>query len=343
MKNFILFLALLVSATSCFAQSQRRNISIVGSSTVYPFAALVGEYFTRTTGNLSPHIESTGSGSGFKRFCAGSGLQYPDITNASRLMTSEERATCLANGVTQIIRMKIGRDGIVLATSRAMPKLNLTLQDIYLALAMQIPDPEKPQRLIANPYSRWQQINSALPNVAIHVYGPPPTSGTRDAFDSLVMEKGATTFPLLRKMKKENPAAFKQAANRMREDGRWIDAGENDSIIVQKLKTNPNACGIFGFSFLKQNEENLQAASLNGYFPDSANIADGKYPASRSLFLYVKKQNSSMVSGLPAYLKEFISQRASGNRGYLVRRGMIPIPDREQRRNSEIVKSMQSK
>ncbi|MBM9518779.1 substrate-binding domain-containing protein [Desulforhopalus vacuolatus] len=343
MKNFILFLVLLVSATPCFAQSQRRTISIVGSSTMYPFAALVGEYFTRTTGNLSPHIESTGSGSGFKRFCAGSGLQYPDITNASRLMTSEERATCLANGVTEIVKMKIGRDGIVLATSRTRPKLNLTLQDIYLALAMQVPDPENRQRLIANPYSRWQQINSALPNITIHVYGPPPTSGTRDAFDSLVMERGAMTFPLLRKMKKENPAEFKQVANRMREDGRWVNAGENDSFIVQKLKTNPDACGIFGFSFLKQNEENLQAASLNGFSPDPANIADGKYPVSRSLFLYVKKQNSSMVSGLPAYLKEFTSQRASGKRGYLAHRGMIPLSAREQQINRERVTSMQKK
>ncbi|MGD8410748.1 MAG: PstS family phosphate ABC transporter substrate-binding protein [Desulfobacterales bacterium] len=311
------------------AASARDYISIVGSSTVYPFATVVAENFGKSTPFKTPKIESTGSGGGLKLFCAGVGVEHPDITNASRRIKKSEYDQCMANGVKEIIEVKIGYDGIVLANSKKATPLKLSRKDIFLALAKDVPDPAGGEKLVPNPYKTWKDVNPTLPDKAIEVLGPPPTSGTRDAFVELAMEGGAKKFDFIAAMKKADKNAYKAACHTIREDGAYIEAGENDNLIVQKLEANPSAVGIFGFSFLDQNMDKIQGSFVDGVQPNFDAIADGKYPVSRPLFFYVKKAHVGVIPGIKEYLVEFTSEKAWGPDGYLTEKGMIPMPDAE--------------
>jgi phosphate transport system substrate-binding protein len=309
------------------AQAVRDYISVTGSSTVYPFATVVAENFGRRNANFkTPKIESTGSGGGIKAFCAGVGVEFPDIANASRRMTPAEVADCTKNGVTTIVEVKIGYDGIVLANAKASPHYQLTLREIYLALAKQVPDPAGLQKLVPNPYSKWSQINASLPADDIEVLGPPPTSGTRDAFNELVMEGGCKTFAWVAALPRNDYLA---ACHTLRDDGRFIDATENDNLIVQKLERSPRQLGIFGYSFLEQNADKVQGAHINGVAPEFESIAEGKYPVSRPLFFYVKRAHVDRIPGVREYIAEFLGDGASGEFGYLTETGLIPLSAQE--------------
>ena len=320
---------LFMVASLGLATAARDYINIVGSSTVYPFATVVAEQFGKSTSFKTPKIESTGSGGGLKLFCAGVGVEHPDITNASRAIKKSEYDQCLANGVKEIVEVKIGYDGIVLANSKETAPLKLTRKDIFLALAKDVPDPSGAEKLVPNPYKTWQDVNPALPSKSIEVLGPPPTSGTRDAFVELAMEGGAKTFPWIKAMGKTDKNKYKATCHTIREDGAYVEAGENDNLIVQKLEANPNAVGIFGFSFLDQNMDKLQGSFVDGVQPTFDAIADGEYPVSRPLFFYVKKAHAEVIPGMKEYLQEFTSEKAWGPDGYLTEKGMIPMPDAE--------------
>jgi phosphate transport system substrate-binding protein len=313
------------------AQSSRDYISIVGSSTVYPFATVVAEQFGKSTKYKTPKIESTGSGGGIKLFCQGVGVQHPDITNASRAIKTSELETCAKNGVKEVVEIKIGYDGLSLANSKAAKPVNLTRKEIWQALAKEVPDPSNPDKLVANPYKTWNQINPSLPSVKIEVLGPPPTSGTRDAFVELVMDEGCDEFPMVKALKKSDAKKHKAVCATLREDGGYIEAGENDNLIVQKLAANPNAFGIFGYSYLDQNRDKLQGVAIEGVKPEFESIASGKYPVSRPLFFYVKKAHVNVIPGLKEYIVEFTGTKAIGDEGYLSERGLIPMPAEERK------------
>jgi phosphate transport system substrate-binding protein len=321
------------------SQSARDYISIVGSSTVYPFATVVAETFGKTTKFPTPKIESTGSGGGLKLFCAGVGVEHPDITNASRRIKKSEFDMCQKNGVKDVIEVKIGYDGIVVANANSAPVLKLTRQQLFLALAKQVPDPKGGNKVVPNPYKTWKDINPSLPNVKIEVLGPPPTSGTRDAFVELVMDEGAETYEFIDKMEKKE---FRAIARTIREDGAYVEAGENDNLIVQKLQANPNALGIFGFSFLDQNRDKIQGSHIEGVAPTFDNIASGDYPVSRPLFFYVKKAHAEVIPGMKEYLKEFTSEKCWGEDGYLTERGLIPMPDSEREQFRQAAMNLKS-
>jgi phosphate transport system substrate-binding protein len=309
------------------AQAVRDYISITGSSTVYPFATVVAENFGRRNGNFkTPTIESTGSGGGIKAFCAGVGVEYPDIANSSRRILATEVADCARNNVTAIVEVKIGYDGIVLANAKSSRHYQVTLREIYLALAKDVPDPAGAQRLVPNPYTTWSQINPALPGEEIEVLGPPPTSGTRDAFNELVMEGGCKTTPWVAALARND---YLTACHTLRDDGHYIEMGENDNLIVQKLEASPRQLGVFGYSFLEQNADKVQGAHVNGVAPDFDSIAEGKYPVSRPLYFYVKKAHVARVPGIREYLAEFTSDSAVGEFGYLTDNGLIPLGDQE--------------
>lgn len=307
----------------------RDQIRIVGSSTVFPFATTVAERFGKSTDFKAPIVESTGSGGGLKLFCAGIGEGHPDITNASRRIKQSEVDNCAKNGINDIVEVKIGYDGIVLGNSRKSPVLNVTRKDIFLALAKDIPDGEGNWK--ANPHKTWKDVNSALPAVKIEVMGPPPTSGTRDAFVELAMEGGCKTFDWVKALKKKDKKSYKARCHTIREDGAFIEAGENDNLIVQKLQANPDAFGVFGFSFLDQNSDAIQGSKVGGKDPSFDNISDGSYPVSRSLFFYVKKVHVDKTPGIKEFLAEFTSERAWGPEGYLADKGLIPMPDAERK------------
>jgi len=306
----------------------RDNIEVVGSSTVYPFSTVVAERYGRSTGKATPKIESTGSGGGMKLFCSGVGTNYPDITNSSRRIKMSEFKKCQKNGVKDVIEVQIGYDGIVIANSVDAKSINLSRKDIFLALAAKVPG-DTEGSLIDNPYTNWKQINPSLPDIDIEVLGPPPTSGTRDAFVELGMEGGCKKIDWIAALKKTDKNTYKQVCHTVREDGRYIEAGENDNLIVQKLEANPAALGIFGFSFLDQNADKVQGASIESIEPTFESIADKSYPISRPLFFYVKKAHVGVVPGMMGYLKEFTSERAWGVEGYLAEKGMIPLPIKE--------------
>lgn len=306
----------------------RDNIEVVGSSTVYPFSTVVAERYGRSTGKATPKIESTGSGGGMKLFCSGVGTNYPDITNSSRRIKMSEFKKCQKNGVKDVIEVQIGYDGIVIANSVDAKSINLSRKDIFLALAAKVPG-DTEGSLIDNPYTNWKQINPSLPDIDIEVLGPPPTSGTRDAFVELGMEGGCKKIAWIAALKKTDKNTYKQVCHTVREDGRYIEAGENDNLIVQKLEANPAALGIFGFSFLDQNADKVQGASIESIEPTFESIADKSYPISRPLFFYVKKAHVGVVPGMMGYLKEFTSERAWGVEGYLAEKGMIPLPIKE--------------
>ena len=322
--------------------SARDYISIVGSSTVYPFATVVAEQFGKTSKFKTPKIESTGSGGGLKLFCAGVGVENPDITNASRRIKPSEVELCAKNGVKDIVEVKIGYDGIAIANSKSAPQFQLSRKDLYLALAKDVPNPKGGDELVANPYKTWKEVNGELPDTAIEVLGPPPTSGTRDAFAELVMEHGCQAFPFIKAMKKTDKKAFKAACMTVREDGPYIEAGENDNLIVQKLEANKNALGIFGFSFLDQNSDKIQGSLIDGVVPSFDKIADGSYPVSRPLFFYVKKAHVGKIPGIEAYMAEFTSEKAWGDEGYLADKGLIPMPAAERKAFKSDVDAMKN-
>lgn len=324
------------------AGSARDYISIVGSSTVYPFATVVAEQFGKTTSFKTPKIESTGSGGGLKLFAAGVGVEHPDITNASRRIKKSEFEKCMKNGVNGIIEVKIGYDGIVMANSKKAKVMKLSRKDVFLALAKNVPDPKGGEKTIPNPYKTWKDVNPNLPNVKIEVLGPPPTSGTRDAFVELAMEGGAKKFAWIKAMKKKDKKAYKALCHTIREDGAYIEAGENDNLIVQKLAANPDAIGIFGFSFLDQNTDKIQGSVVDGVAPTFDAIADGQYPVSRPLFFYVKKAHVDSIPGIREYLNEFTSEKAWGPDGYLAEKGMIPMPDAERKMYRETVQNLKT-
>ncbi len=332
-KKSLIFAAAAVSlaAGSASAQSARDYISIVGSSTVYPFATVVAEQFGKSTRFKTPKIESTGSGGGLKLFCSGLGVEHPDITNSSRRIKLSEVSLCAKNGVAEIVEVKIGYDGIVLANSVNADVVELTRQDIFLALAKQVPDPAGGEQLIENPYEKWSDIREGLPQSEIEVLGPPPTSGTRDAFVELAMEGGCKQFGWIKAMKDSDKYAYKRICHTVREDGRYVEAGENDNLIVQKLEANPAALGIFGFSFLDQNMDKVQGSVIDGVEPTFEAIADGDYPVSRPLYFYVKKAHVGVIPGIEDFVAEFTSDKAWGDEGYLSDKGLIPLPEEERK------------
>ena len=310
--------ALVAFATQAHARDQ---IRVVGSSTVFPFSTAVAEQFGQKSGLKTPVVESTGTGGGIKLFCSGVGEATPDITNASRAIKKTEIETCAKAGVTEITEVKIGFDGIVLANSKQHTPYALSEKEIWLALAKEVPVGGK---MAANPNTTWNQINPSLPAEKIEVLGPPPTSGTRDAFVELVLDKACAEFPEVEALDAD---AKKAACQTVREDGVYIDAGENDNLIVKKLAANPGALGIFGFSFLDQNIDKLQGSTIQGVEPSFENIADGKYPIARSLYFYVKNAHVGVVPGIREYIAEFTSDAAIGEEGYLADKGLIPLPE----------------
>jgi phosphate transport system substrate-binding protein len=325
MKYAITLAALATLALAGEVQA-RDEIRIVGSSTVFPFSTAVAEQFGKAGSFKTPVVESTGTGGGFKLFCAGVGVDSPDISNASRAIKDSEIETCKKNGVTEITEVKIGYDGIVLANSKADKQFGLSVKTVWMALAKQVPVDGK---LVDNPYKNWSEIDPALPNSAIEVLGPPPTSGTRDAFVELVMDKGCDQFAEVKSLEGD---AKKAACQTIREDGAFVEAGENDNLIVQKLEANPAALGIFGFSFLDQNADKIQGSSMDGVTPNFETIADGSYEVSRPLFFYVKNAHVGVIPGIKEFVAEFMSERATGEEGYLADKGLIPLPagEREQ-------------
>ncbi|KZX53326.1 phosphate ABC transporter substrate-binding protein [Halioglobus sp. HI00S01] len=357
----VIALAAAIGVVSNVQAQGRDTVSIVGSSTVYPFATVVAERFGRSTDFKTPKIESTGSGGGLKLFCKGLGAGTPDITNASRRIKKSEFDDCQQNGVTDILEVLVGYDGIAIANSRKADQMELSLKDIYMALAKDIPGPDG--KLMPNPYTTWKDVNPALPAIKIEVLGPPPTSGTRDAFAELALGGGAQAVPALKTLRgmgaddavalraamaslgipagvydsyleKKGKAPkgkdiFKTVAYAVREDGAYIEAGENDNLIVQKLEANPNALGIFGFSFLDENGDKVQGSLIDGVAPSFDTIADGDYPVSRPLYFYVKAAHVGKIPGIQEYAAEFASNKAMGEDGYLPERGLIPLGDEE--------------
>ena len=321
-------LGMAVIATAVLAgQAEARDqIRIVGSSTVFPFATSVAETFGNKGNFKTPVVESTGSGGGLKLFCAGIGTEHPDITNASRRIKKSEVEKCAKAGITEITEVKVGFDGIVLANSKSTKPVELTKKQIFMALAKQVPVDGK---LVDNPYMKWSDVDASLPNTKIEVLGPPPTSGTRDAFVELAMEGGAKGFDSLKALRKSDKKAFKAIAHAVREDGAYIEAGENDNLIVQKLVANPDAVGIFGFSFLDQNADKIQGGVIGGVAPTFENISAGDYGISRSLFFYVKNAHVGTVPGIKEFVAEFTSEDAFGEFGYLTEKGLIPLSEAE--------------
>ena len=317
-------LAAVVSVAAAGSAAARDQIRIVGSSTVFPFSTAVAETFGKTSSFKAPVVESTGSGGGIKLFCAGVGVSHPDITNASRRIKKSEVEKCAANGVKEVVEVKIGYDGIAMGQSKAGADLKLTKKQIFLALAAKVP---YGINMVDNPYKKWSEIDPSLPNVKIEVLGPPPTSGTRDAFVELVMREGAKAFPNIKKLDKK---PFRAISDKMREDGAFIEAGENDNLIVQKLEANPSAVGIFGFSFLDQNSDKIRGAEVEGVKPTFEAIADGSYKVSRSLYFYVKA-HVGVIPGIQEYVAEFTSEKAAGDEGYLTDKGLIPLPSADRK------------
>jgi phosphate transport system substrate-binding protein len=317
----------------------RDQIRIVGSSTVYPFTTAVAEAFGKTSGMKTPVVESTGTGGGFKLFCAGVGEATPDFTNASRPIKKSEFDDCAKNGVTEIVEIKIGFDGLSLAHSKDAKDFALTKQQIFLALAKQVPGADG--KLVANPNRLWSDVDASLPAVKIEVLGPPPTSGTRDSFAELVMEQGAVTIDSLKKLKKDDAKAFEKAWKSMREDGAYVEAGENDNLIVQKLESNPDALGIFGYSFLEENESSLKGIAVDGVAPSYEAIAGGKYKVSRPLFVYAKKQHAGTIPGMAAFIAEYVSARAIGEDGYLADKGLVTLPGDEAEKSRALAAAME--
>jgi phosphate transport system substrate-binding protein len=329
-------------AGQAYAQS-RDQIRIVGSSTVYPFTTLVAERFAKAGKFKAPVVESTGTGGGMKLFCSGVGTQHPDLTNASRRMKKSEFDECAKNGVKDIYEIKVGFDGIAIAQSKKGPTFNLTLGQLWLALAKEVPEGNKDGgKLIPNPNKTWKDIDPSFPAVKIEVLGPPPTSGTRDSFNELALEGGCDSFASLKALAKTDAKKHKAVCQSIREDGAYVEAGENDNVIVQKIDANPNALGVFGYSFLDQNRDKLVGKTVNGVEPTLDTISSAKYPIARDMFVYVKKAHIGVVPGIKEFVAEYTSARAMGKRGYLAGKGLVPLPDGEFKKVNESAKDMTS-
>ncbi len=342
MKTFALLAATTVSVLSlaaCGDQSgggagqTRDQIRAVGSSTVYPFATAVAELFVQSNAGMkSPIIESTGTGGGMKLFCAGVGAQHPDIADASRRMKKAEFDMCAANGVKDIIEIQVGVDGLAFAEAKNGPDLKLTPKIVYEALA-------------ANPYGKgpnkaqtWKDVDPSLPAIAISVFGPPSTSGTRDSLAELILEKGCQSDEAMKAMKEKNEDEYKATCTRVREDGKYVDSGENDNLIVQKLGANPNAVGVFGYSFLEENKDTLKDVSINGVEATYETVSTGQYPGARPLYIYVKKAHMTAIPGLQGFLNAFAANWNPD--GPLTKRGMVAAPEDVRKKSAEIVKAL---
>jgi phosphate transport system substrate-binding protein len=344
-KNQVIALGVAIAGvafSSHVSAAGRDTIAIVGSSTVYPFATVVAEQFGKNGKFKTPKVESTGTGGGIKLFCGGVGVNYPDIANASRAMKESEFATCKKFGVNDIVEVKIGYDGIVMAQTKKTKPMKLTRQESYLTRAKKIPDPSCTDcdKLISNPYKTWNEVNPSLPATKIEVLGPPPTSGTRDAFAELALEQGCLNFPMLKALKSKDDKEFKQVCQQIREDGAYIEAGENDNLIVQKLLSNPNSVGVFGYSFLEENLDKVSPVSIEGVTPDYDTISSMEYPISRPLFFYVKKAHIGVIPGIPEFIAEFTSEKAWGDEGYLTKKGFIPLPADERKEVGEAAREL---
>lgn len=326
-KLAILFAASLLIYSHVANAQARDQITAVGSSTVYPFTTTVAEQFGRGGKFKTPKVESTGTGGGIKLFCNGIGPQHPDVANASRAMKKGEFETCVKNGVSEIIEIKIGFDGLTVAESKSGKFNNITKQQLWRALAKQVPDASG--NLIANPYKTWNQIDAKLPATKIEVLGPPPTSGTRDSFHELFMEEGC-------------PFENKKQCHLIREDGAYVEAGENDNLIVQKLTANKNALGIFGYSFLEENGDRIKALKIDGIAPSFETIASSKYTAARPLFVYIKKAHIGVIPGLKEFAEEYVSNKAIGEEGYLSDRGLVSLDSSDLAKTRADVKSMKN-
>ena len=331
---------LAVSALALFAGPAlaRDQIRIVGSSTVYPFTTTVAENFGKTSGMKTPVVESTGTGGGMKLFCASVGEDSPDLTNASRRIKKSEFEDCAKNGVTEIVEIKVGFDGLTIAASKDAPAMKLTKQQVFMALAKQVPDADG--KLVDNPYKMWSDIDASLPKEKIEVLGPPPTSGTRESFMELAMEVGAAKFKSLEALKKSDAKAFEAVWKSIREDGAYVEAGENDNLIVQKLQANPAALGIFGFSFLEENASSIKGLEIDGVAPAYETVASGDYKMARPLYVYAKKQHIGVVPGIAEFVAEYVSDKALGADGYLADKGLITLPEAQAEKSRAMATAM---
>jgi phosphate transport system substrate-binding protein len=326
MRKLLAVIALSTLSVVSHAQG-RDQITAVGSSTVYPFTTTVAEQFGRAGKFKTPKVESTGTGGGIKLFCNGVGPQFPDVANASRAMKKGEFETCVKNGVSEIIEIKIGYDGLTIADAKSGVISSLTKKQVWLALAKQIPDASG--KLVNNPNKTWKDVDASLPAIKIEVLGPPPTSGTRDSFHELFMEEGC-------------PFENKKQCHAIREDGAYIEAGENDNLIVQKLVSNKNALGIFGYSFLEENRDRVKALKIDGIAPSFETISSAKYTAARPLFVYIKKAHIGVIPGLKEFAEEYVSNKAIGEEGYLSDRGLVSLDSSELAQVRKDVKSMKN-
>ena len=310
-----------------------QQIQIVGSSTVYPFTTAVAERFAQTNPSFkAPIVESTGTGAGMKLFCGGVGDQFPDMTNASRRIKKSELETCAQNGVKQVVEVPIGIDGLALIEGVASPhNFQLTTADVYKALAAA--PFGKPQTA-----KTWKDVNPALPAVAIKVFGPPPTSGTRDSFAELILEKGCDSDPAMKALKESNSDQHKSFCTKIREDGAYVEAGENDNLLVQKVSANPGAIGILGYSFLEENGAKVRGIPLAGIAPTAATIGDLTYPGARQVYIYAKGEHMNVIPGMREFLAAYAS--AWGPGGYLAQRGLIPSPADVQTKAAAAVQSL---
>ncbi|MDA0218935.1 MAG: substrate-binding domain-containing protein [Proteobacteria bacterium] len=322
--NQLLKSAALASAAMALvvgAAQARDQIQIVGSSTVFPYTQAVAENFANMTGMASPVVESTGTGGGMQIFCEGVGEGAADITGASRAMKASEYELCQANGVTSITEVLIGYDGLSFASSRNGTQMDVTKAQLFQALANEV---EVDGEIVENPYTMWNEIDPSLPAIAIQVFGPPPTSGTRDAWVELVMEEGCEEFPAIEALDKDRK---KEVCQRMRSDGPFIEAGENDNLIVQRLESDSTAYGIFGYSFLYENSDKLVGSMVGGVSPSFETIADGSYAISRPLYFYIKNAHRGVIPGLDEFVAEYVSEAAMSSDGYLNERGLVALAD----------------
>lgn len=333
MSKFFLhgFMALLLGFS--MEAAAREQIRVVGSSTVFPFVAAAAEQFGRAGRFRTPIVESTGTGGGLKIFCGGVGDSFPDIANASRRIKPSEIELCATHGVSAITELTLGYDGIVLANARASKNFALTRRNLFLALVREVPENGK---MVLNHYRRWREIDPALPDIPITLYGPPPSSGTRDAFVELVMEEGCRQVPQVAALARDEKS-LKQSCTAMREDGAFVEAGEDDNLIVQKLINNPDALGIFGYSFLESNAATVKANAVDGIMPDDEAIKMRRYRVARSLFVYFKNSHVGMVPGLQEFARELVSDAASGDDGYLVTKGLLPLNEADHKAMQDAV------
>ena len=308
--------AVLAACGSGSNNSPAGQLKIVGSSTVYPFTTVVAEEFQRANPGVSVIVESTGTGAGFKLFCSGVGAQYPDMINASREMKAGEYADCAKAGANQVIEVPIGIDGLTFIVGNGGPDFNLTTADIYKALA-------------ANPFGKpntaatWRDVNPALPAIKIRVLGPPPTSGTRDSLADLILTKGCESDPAMKALKKTDEARHKDICTKIREDGAYVEAGENDNLLVQKVSADPGSLGVLGYSFLEENADKVKPVQLAGVAPTEETIANLTYPGSRKLYVYVKGEHIAVKPSIKSFLAAYAKAWVKG--GTLEKRGLVPF------------------